>query len=275
MFAFPLGDQAIGLLYAVPVVVPVHRPVATDDRGDTTDTEQAEALFEVLNLRGTLGRGCVATVGKNMYENLGHAFVEGCFQYRVDIVLVGVHGAGAEEPHDMKAPAGDFGLCHGGQKGGIAIKTSILDGQSDTGKALIDDTAGADGHVSHFAVADDIPWESHGDAGSLQCGQRIKSVDFFDGGQFCFTDRVALGDIAHSPSIENDENNRSVHIFCLIFQFGKTRFSQYSIYRPALTKGFGSAMMKPQLSIGIPSPCGSETEAYERNRIFSLFGKTK
>ena len=65
-YAGPEADRVVGLFDAIPAFVPVHRVVASRDRGDAADADARDLLFERREEGGGGARRCVATVQKGV-----------------------------------------------------------------------------------------------------------------------------------------------------------------------------------------------------------------
>ena len=93
VFAFAFHEHPVGFLDAIPVIVPIHRPIAADHTRDGSD---AGHLYEAIDLLNVLDAGCrrgVATIGETMDEDFLQALIFGEAEEREEMILVGMYGA--------------------------------------------------------------------------------------------------------------------------------------------------------------------------------------
>ena len=132
------------------------------------------------------------------------------------MVFVGVDRTGADETHQVEMAFVFFDMLDAFQQDGILEEAAILDGERNTGHVLIDDPAGAHGHMTHFAVTGGVPRQAYGNPRGLEGGHGVETVELVKGGESRLPDRVPLDAIGQSPAIEYDEYERFVHFVVYI-----------------------------------------------------------
>lgn len=99
-----------------------------------------------------LGRG-VAAVGEGVDHDLDAGFGERAGEC-CDLVLVGVHAAGRQQPHQMGPPAGFAQLGDVVLEVRIVVDLAALESAVDARQILQHDAAGAEVHVADLGVAE-------------------------------------------------------------------------------------------------------------------------
>ncbi len=203
------GHNLVGLLNTVPIVVAIHRIISAADTREATDSFGMHPFFKLLDHTVATGWGRISTVGKGMDEDFFgvDALVFGEFEEGIEVVAVRMDRALTEESHDMETATGFFDGVGGLEEAGVGEEIAALHGQGDAGEVLVDDLAGAEGHVTDFAIALGVPRETDGDARGLESGQGVVSVEVFEEGCFGFEDGVTLQGVADAPAIEDNEDD--------------------------------------------------------------------
>ena len=87
-----------------------------------------------------------------MDAHILHALVLCHLQQTDQVVDMAVHSPIAEQAQQVQCMA-VLSLIHGSQQHFVLFNAAIGNGMSDPGQALINDPAGADGHMANFRVA--------------------------------------------------------------------------------------------------------------------------
>ncbi len=93
IFAFAFDKHPVGFLDAIPVVIPIHRPIATDHARDGSDTSH---LYETIDFLDVLDAGCrcgVATISETMDEDFLQALIFGEAEECEEMIFVRVYGS--------------------------------------------------------------------------------------------------------------------------------------------------------------------------------------
>ena len=148
----PVNQQVVGLGDALPPLVPVHRPVPAANGGEPSAGLGTDGLKLLEVSRAELGRR-VPTIGEGVDHHIGHLGIGGDAQQGVQVVLLAVDAPAAHQPHEVEPTA----LLLGGRQGllehGLGGDGPIRNGPVDAKQILIDNAAGPDVEVAHFAVA--------------------------------------------------------------------------------------------------------------------------
>src|SRR6185437_3093675 len=99
------ANRAIGLLYARPAIVAVHRVIAAADGGNATDAHLLHLRFDLPDVsEPRIGR-CVAAIGKGMEKNAIHPFPPAQFQTAKEMLEQSMHACIADDAKEMNRAA--------------------------------------------------------------------------------------------------------------------------------------------------------------------------
>ena len=149
-FGLGVGDQFVGLLRPLPVPVAVHGVIAAHYAG-----EPALAQFPHLQLRvaqillGAGGRR-VPAVQEGVQVDVLHIVAGGGLQQGEKVLLVVVHPARGQQPHDVHRPAARCRFRQGLVEDGVAGEGPVLYGPGDAGELLVHQAPRADVDMAHF-----------------------------------------------------------------------------------------------------------------------------
>ena len=161
--------------------------------------------LECLNVSGARGWWRVASVHAQVQQRAWHAGILSSSHNRVEVLLVTVNAAIAEQPEEVEAAGARLGGCEGIDKGGLLCDRAILDGPVDADEVLVVDRTGADGKMPHLAIAHGVRWQPDGETCGLyhsKVGIRPEAVH---DGCLCLHDRVPVLFRAFAPSIDDDK----------------------------------------------------------------------
>jgi hypothetical protein len=145
-----LHHHVVGGLDAFPPRVAVHREVAAADRRDAAPGGQRGLEAGEVVGRG-LRRG-VASVGPGMHQDLDPRGGGGAGE-RDRVVLVAVHAARREQPHQVQPPARGLQLAEQRRQGRHAGNRAVLTRRVDPDQILHHHPPGADVEVPHLRIA--------------------------------------------------------------------------------------------------------------------------
>ena len=172
--------RIVRLLDALPRVVAVHRIKTAHDGGDAADADLFNFLFQLFDVfRGGIRRN-VAAVEERMNINLGKAVQLGHAKQPVQMLLMRMHAAGGDKPHQMQRGIVRLAVFDRAQNGLVLEEDAVLDVFGDLHQHLIDDAARADIGVADFGVAHLAVGKTHvkprrADLGmGIFCRQRIQ-----------------------------------------------------------------------------------------------------
>ena len=87
-----------------------------------------------------------------------------------------------DRAHKVQRLAVVLGVVHGLQQGLVLIHVAVLGRLGDAGQLLVDDAAGTDVGVAHFAVAHLAVRQAHVHAGGANLGVGVLGEDFIQVG---------------------------------------------------------------------------------------------
>ena len=108
-----------------------------------------------------------------MDVGLRHPLAPGQLEERVQVLLVAVHAAVGDQPHEVDRAAGRLGLAHRLEQRGDLEEGAVLDGPVDAHQVLVDDPPGAEVGVADLGVAHLPLGQSDGETGGPQRGRRV------------------------------------------------------------------------------------------------------
>ena len=209
-FGLGVGDQLVGLPRPLPVAVAVHGVIAAHYAG-----EAALAQFPHLQLRvaqvflGAGGRR-VPAVQEGVQVDLLHIVAGGGFQQGEEVLLVVVHPARGQQPHDVDRPAALRRFGQGLVEDAVAGKGPILYGPGDAGELLIHHAPRADVDMAHFRVAHLLRGQSHIQSGGVQQDPRALLPELVPHRLPSAVDRVIDGVFRVAPAIQDEQDNRAM-----------------------------------------------------------------
>ena len=200
-----MDHGAIGLLDALPAIVAVHRVVAAADAGDLAHAVLAHLLLELAQeVDAAVGRR-VAAVHEAVDENVLHLVFARHAQQLEQMLDVRMHAAVAHQPDQMQLASA--AALHRVEQQRLAEEFAAGDQLVDARDVHLDDAAGADIQVAHFAIAH-LPF-GQADVRAGGVNQRVGKIlqqavviGFAGEG-----DGVALGFGAIAPAVEDGQHD--------------------------------------------------------------------
>ena len=213
--ALAFDQQVIGLFHAVPALVAVHRIEAAAD-GRHLAGGLLHLLLQLFHEAVTAARVGVAAVHEAVDESaVADTRLLRLGEELVEVLQAGVDAAVRAEAHEMELLPARLDILIGSLDFGILHQRVLAAGDVDLHEVLIDDTAGAEVHVSHFGVTHLAVREADVFAAGLEVAGgifRAKRVDF---GGSLRPDGVGIIMLALAPTVEDHKEYFSVH--CCIF----------------------------------------------------------
>ena len=151
-FASGRNQRLVGLGDALPAPVAVHRVIAPADRGDGEAPGAGDGRLEVRQVAAAARRRGVAAVEKGVHRDLDAAPGQGAAERR-DMVLVAVHAAGRNQPHQVARAAAVLEPRDQLIEHGVGGERAVGDRPADARQVLGHDAPGAEVHVADLGVA--------------------------------------------------------------------------------------------------------------------------
>ena len=159
------GQQIIGLLNAVPVVIPVHCIIAPGDAGNPAAAQFGKQGLGFFQRGPGTARWRIAAIEECVQENTpGSAF---CSQAHggENLLLMAVHATRGQQAQDVYRPPRGNRLVDGAAVGWIVVKRAIGDSLVYPGDILVNHPAGSQAHMAHLGVAHLAAGQPHVGAG--------------------------------------------------------------------------------------------------------------
>ena len=215
--ALGVDHHVIGARDALPAIVAVHGPITTTDGGDASRGRQGrQKSLDVLVGRA---RRRIASVGQRVNEyrhaSRGHEGGE-----RRGMILMGVHAAGRDQPHDVASAVRGAQLFDEFAQSGDFGQTAALDRVRDARQVLHDDPTRADVQVANLGIAHLAARQSHVLAGCIEEGMGACIPEPGEGGRIGLTNGVVGALLAPAPAIEDHEHHWTFGLHGRILRFG-------------------------------------------------------
>ncbi len=208
-----MDDRIVGELGALPARVAVHRVVAAADRGDAT--RLAQPALELVQVALAAVRQRVAAVGEGVEDDVGHAFLRGELDRRLDVLPARVHAAVGDEAEQVQSPARALARPLACRRQRLVFEEAAVgDRVVDPGQVLLDDRAGAEVEVADLGIAH-LPI-GQADVTPLGRELRVRKVapEAIEYGRLSERDRVAGPRLGQPPAIEDDQGERGDRRLC-------------------------------------------------------------
>ena len=210
----------IGFLHAIPQVIAVHGPIAALDGGDLAHADFLDFGFQFLHVLDAAGGGHVASIHEAMDIHVLHAALLAHFQQSIQVGIVAMHAAVAQQTHQVNGLAGLLGGIQGMDQGRFLKKLAVLNILGDTGQFLIHDTASAHIQVAHFTIAHLAVRQTHVHAAGAQLGIGVLGLQRVQMRRALLIDRIALMSRIDAEAIHNDQSRHGLIHKIIPFQQG-------------------------------------------------------
>ena len=171
--AAPQGNGVIAQLHTRPDVVAVHAVVAALDAGDLTHADLQHLLLQLAHIAQAAGGRRVAAIQQGVHIDAGQAPVLGHAQQGVQVGVVAVHPAVAQQANEVQGLALLLGAIHRPDERLLLKQVAIQNVLGDAGQFLIHHAARADVEVAHLAVAHLPVGQAYAHAAGAQLGVGI------------------------------------------------------------------------------------------------------
>ena len=202
------GQKVVGLLHALPAVVAIHGVVATADTGDLSDADACQFAADLVDKVDTGKRSGVASVGEQVQVDVLFILLPAQFDAGVEMLQASVHAGVGGDPEQVDSVC----VVDRFEQGGVLEKLAAADGPGDAYRFLIDDTAGAEILMADLAVTHGAVGQAHVFAAGFDQGPGVvaqQRVADGRGGQFDGVERIVLGIGISTPTVTNDQHQRS------------------------------------------------------------------
>ena len=203
--------QIEGARNALPALVAIHSVVATDHRNDAPDPGIGDVLLERAHVVDARTGRSVATVEQRVHADLVRIqpALGRHLEQRPQVEIARVHPTVGDQTHEVQLLAGALARVHQPGDGAVLEEVPGLDRLVDARDVLIHDPPGAEVHVSDLAVAHQPQGQADLLARSGQERVRIAAEEVLEE-RSATLDRVVFLLFAVSPSVEDDQKERSV-----------------------------------------------------------------
>jgi hypothetical protein len=187
--ALALEDAVHGLLNAVPALVAVHGPVATDNGSDIAEAELFGVLQESLHVASSRLGVSVATVTEEVDVDLWHANLLGHLEQSEQVVDVRVNTTVRDETEQVKTAVAL--LCVGEALDNVVdlVELALLDGLVDADNVLPHDSTSTNVQVANLAVTHQTLGETDGKRRGLELSVALSNL------------AAILGELVHPGSV--------------------------------------------------------------------------
>ena len=149
-----------------------------------------------------------------------HAALLAHFQQSIQVGIVAMHAAVAQQTHQVNGLAGLLGGIQGMDQGRFLKKLAVLNILGDTGQFLIHDTASAHIQVAHFAIAHLAVRQTHVHAAGAQLGIGVLGLQCVQMWGTLLIDRIALMSRIDAEAIHNNQSRHGLIHKIIPFQAG-------------------------------------------------------
>lgn len=215
MVRFPANQRGVRPGNALPPVVAVHRPVATDDRSNAPDALSFDLIFKFRHEPEPRPRAGIPSIGDCMYQQMVRRNTLSLCQFdeREGVIEVRVHLAARDESEHMHATARFPRVLKCLAQRLVLKESAIANRAGDAHDFLIDNAPGTDVLVSDFAVAHRALRQADILAAGANESSRpvtIESIRHRRPRELHRVERIVFRMRVLSPSIANDQYDRSM-----------------------------------------------------------------
>ena len=196
-----IDDGPPGQLDPVPTAIPIHRVVATVDRGDGR-TDLGDELHRA-------SRRHVAAIEERVDGDPRHAAPARELDDRGEVRHVGVNAAGGQEPHQVERPAARPGVRTRVAQRDVLVHGSAGDGIVYDVEALRLDVAGAHRQVPDLAVPHHAIREADRAAAGVEAGVGVPAEEVIEPRGGRTLDDVARTRRRDAPAVEHTQHDRT------------------------------------------------------------------
>ena len=199
-----LHQRVIGLLQALPALIPVHgvEPAADDTHTHLVVVGLSQPHFQTADEVGAAFGRSVAAVQKAVDAGLDLVlFAQVDEGKQVD--QVAVNTAVGQQTHQMDGTTGALGVFHRLHQCGIFKKAVVPDIPGDAGQLLIDHPACADVGVAHLTVAHLAVRQTHVFTRAVESGVRTGFKQSVQIGGLCRGDSIGGTGRSNAPAVQD------------------------------------------------------------------------
>ncbi|MNP05238.1 hypothetical protein D3C76_971840 [compost metagenome] len=157
----------------------------------------------------------------------------GQFGHGDQVVLVAVHAAVGEQPHEMHGLASGNGFIYCAGQHRILEELAVADRLGHAGEVLVDDTAGAEVHVAdlgvaHLAVGQADVHAGAGDQAVRLAGQQAVPIGLLRG-----IDGVVFRGVAMAEAVQDDQDQgfgRYAHLVTALSGNGSEKDRHFTVW---------------------------------------------
>ena len=212
-------QHVVGLFYAVPAFVAVHRIETAAHRGNLTGGF-GHLAFQLLQEAAAAARIGITTVHERVDIDLVQAFLRRYGQEFIHMLQGAVDTAMGRKAHQVELLSGGLHILIDRLDFRIVQQFVAPAGHVDLDQVLIDHAAGTEVHVTHLGVAHLPVRQTHIFAAGLQRAVRIFCAQGIDYRRSLGPNGIGIIVAAFTPAVQNHQEYFSVHIsFVILFSY--------------------------------------------------------
>ena len=220
VLAFAECDSVVRLLYAIPAVITIHCVVTAGYGCDAADLDSVDLGLQAVDILDTGLRRRVAAVHEAVEANLAQTIAACQLEQRKHVVNVGMHTAVRQQTENVQSGIEPLALVDRAHQSRILEEIAVLDGLGDAGQLLIYNAACTDVGVANLGVAHLAVRQTNVQTGCTDIGERVLCENLIEIRLFSSLDGVALGLLAVTEAVHDNQSGRLLRALCLLGSSG-------------------------------------------------------
>ena len=220
VLAFAECDGVVRLLYTIPAVITVHCVVTAGYGCDAADLDSVDLGLQAVDILNTGLRRRVTAIHEAVEANLAQTIAACQLEQRKHVVNVGMHTAVRQQTENVQGGIKPLALVDCAHQSRIPEEIAVLDGLGDAGQLLIYNAACTDVGVANLGVAHLAVRQTNVQTGCTDIGERVLCENLIEIRLFSSLNGVALGLLAVTEAVHDDQSGRLLRALCLLDSSG-------------------------------------------------------